>query len=88
LPVLGKFRNNGVMNKHTLITADPNVMTGMPCVKGTRVTVSNVVRQVASGRTIGEICQDYPYLTEEGIRAALAFAADIVSGETHDLLAS
>jgi uncharacterized protein (DUF433 family) len=76
------------MNKHTLISADPKVMTGMPCIKGTRVTVSNVIRQVASGRTLGEICQDYPYLTEEGIRAALAFAADIVSGETHDLLAS
>jgi uncharacterized protein (DUF433 family) len=76
------------MNQHPEITADPKVMTGMPCIKGTRVTVANVVRQIASGRTPDEICKDYPYLTVESIRAALAFAADIASSETHELLAS
>ena len=76
------------MERHAKISADPKVMSGMPCIKGTRVTVSNIVRQVAAGRTIQEICQDYPYLTSEDIRSALGFAADFVATETYDLIAS
>ena len=76
------------MNPHPEITADPHVMSGVPCIKGTRVTVSNIVRQIAAGRTPDEICEDFPYLTLESIRAALAFAADMASVETHELLAS
>ena len=63
-------------------------MTGVPCIKGTRVTVANIVRQVAAGRTTEEICSDYPYLTLDSIRAALAFAADLTSVESYELLAS
>lgn len=73
------------MNEHPSITADPKVMTGMPCIKGTRVTVANVVRQIAAGRSPGDICRDYPYLTAESIRAALEFAADLSAAETYEL---
>jgi len=76
------------MNDHPNISADPNVMTGMPCIRGTRVTVANVVRQIAAGRTADEICSDYPYLTPDSIRAALDFAADVSASETYELLAS
>ncbi len=76
------------MNDHPLIIADPKVMTGMPCIKGTRVTVANIVRQIAAGRHPDEICRDYPYLTLDSIRAALEFAADVSASETHELLAS
>lgn len=76
------------MNAHPDVTADPNVMTGMPCIKGTRVTVANIVRQIAAGRTGVEICTDYPYLTPDSIRAALEFAADVSASETYELLAS
>lgn len=69
-------------NPHPEITANPNIMTGMPCIKGTRITVANLLRQIAAGRTPDKICQDYPSLTIESIRAALAFAADIISSET------
>ncbi len=62
-------------------------MTGLPCVRGTRVTVANIVRQIAAGRTPEEILRDYPDLTSEAIRAALEFAADISASETHELLA-
>jgi uncharacterized protein (DUF433 family) len=62
-------------------------MTGMPCIKGTRITVANLVRQIAAGRTPEEICRDYPYLTLESIRAALEFAADISSTETYGIAA-
>jgi uncharacterized protein (DUF433 family) len=76
------------MQDHPHIVSDPRVMTGVPCIKGTRVTVANIVRQVAAGRTTEEICNDYPYLTLDSIRAALAFAADLTSVESYELLAS
>jgi uncharacterized protein (DUF433 family) len=75
------------MNAHPQITANPAVMTGMPCIKGTRVTVANIVRQIAVGRTPDDICNDYPYLTQEAVRAALEFAADISASETYDIAA-
>lgn len=73
------------MKNHLEISADPKVMTGMPCIKGTRVTVANVVRQIAAGRSPSDICRDYPYLTAESIRAALEFAADVSASETYEL---
>ena len=73
------------MHEHPEISADPKVMTGMPCIKGTRVTVANVLRQVAAGRTVDEICRDYPYLTPASIAAALEFAADVSTAETYEL---
>lgn len=76
------------MNKHLHITSDPKVMTGMPCIKGTRITVANIVRQFAAGRTADEICADYPHLTIESIKDALAFAAELTAAESYELLAS
>lgn len=76
------------MRSHPAISSDPKVMTGVPCIRGTRVTVANLVRQVAAGRSPEEICQDYPYIKLEDVRAALEFAADMAAGETHELLAS
>lgn len=76
------------MNDHPNITANPKVMIGIPCIKGTRVTVANVVRQIAAGRTPDEICRDYPYLTLDSIRAALEFAADVAASETYEFLVS
>lgn len=73
------------MKQHPGITADPKVMTGVPCIKGTRVTVANVVRQMAAGRSRDEICRDHPYLTADSIRAALEFAADLSASMPSDL---
>jgi len=57
------------------IPLDPNVMGGKPCIRGLRVTVGAIVRLVASGYSIAEILKAYPYLEEEDIREALAYAA-------------
>ena len=57
------------------ITRDPAVMGGKPCVRGMRVTVGMIIGLVASGRGFGEILNAYPYLEEEDIRQALAYAA-------------
>ena len=59
----------------TRITLDPDVMGGKPCIRGMRITVGTVVGLVASGRSIPEILAAYPYLEEEDVREALAYAA-------------
>jgi len=57
------------------ITRNPEVMGGKPCLRGMRVTVGTLVGLVASGRSNTEILAAYPYLEEEDIRQALAYAA-------------
>jgi uncharacterized protein (DUF433 family) len=63
------------MQQLTRITFSPEVMGGKPCLRGLRVTVGTVVGLMASGRTIEEILQAYPYLELADIYAALAYAA-------------
>ena len=58
------------------ITIDPNIRFGKPCIKGTRITVYDVLGWLASGMTYDQIIQDYPELSLEDIKACLAFAAD------------
>jgi uncharacterized protein (DUF433 family) len=57
------------------ITRSPEVMGGKPCLRGLRVTVGMVVGLVAAGHSNPEILAAYPYLEEEDIRQALAYAA-------------
>ena len=57
------------------ITINPAVMSGKPCIRGLRVTVANVLRQLANHRTPAEILASYPYLEAEDIDACLAYAA-------------
>lgn len=64
------------MNYSEYITIDPNIRFGRPCVKGTRISVYDVLGWMASGMSIEEIIKDYPELNEEKIRACLGFAAD------------
>lgn len=63
------------MSELPRITLDPNVMGGKPCIRGTRVTVGTIVGLVASGHSTEAILKAYPYLEEEDIRQALAYAA-------------
>ena len=58
------------------ISIDPEIRSGKPCIKGTRVTVGDILQWLASGMDISEILDDFPLLKEEHIRAALAFAAN------------
>ena len=57
------------------ITFNPNVMGGKPCNRGLRVTVGMIVGLVASGYSNSDILEAYPYLEEEDIHEALAYAA-------------
>ena len=63
------------MKQLTRITLNPKVMGGKPCIRGLRVTVGTVVGLLAAGHTIDEILKLYPYLEEEDLREALAYAA-------------
>lgn len=57
------------------ITLEPGKRSGKPCIRGLRITVSDVLEYLASGMTEEEILTDLPDLEPEDIRAALAFAA-------------
>ena len=63
------------------ITLDPAVMSGKPCIRGLRVTVANILRQLANHRTTGEILAAYPNLESEDIDACLGYAALRVDDE-------
>ena len=64
------------MDYRQLITIEAGKRSGKPCIRGMRITVSDVLDYLASGMSEDEILQDFPDLTREDIRACLAFAAD------------
>jgi uncharacterized protein (DUF433 family) len=64
------------MDYSNIITMEPGKRGGKPCIRGLRITVYDVLDYLASGMTHADILRDFPYLTEEDIRACLAFAAD------------
>jgi uncharacterized protein (DUF433 family) len=66
-----------------LISIDPEVCHGQPCVRGTRVLVTTVLDALASGLSAAEVVRHYPTLTEEGVRAALAYGAWLAKQEVH-----
>jgi uncharacterized protein (DUF433 family) len=59
------------------ISINPNVCFGKPCIRGTRIWVSLILDFMANGMTIKEILDEYPHLTEEDIRAAIAYGAEM-----------
>ena len=60
-----------------MITSDPKTMMGKPTVAGTRITVELILEKLAAGESIQQILSEHPRLTEEAIRASIAFAADV-----------
>jgi uncharacterized protein (DUF433 family) len=64
------------MKYQDIITIEPGKRNGKPCIRGLRMTVSDVLEYLASGMSHEEILEDFPDLTEEDIRACLSFAAD------------
>ncbi|MBK8648118.1 MAG: DUF433 domain-containing protein [Gemmatimonadetes bacterium] len=58
------------------ISLDPAIRFGKPCVRGTRITVGDVLGSLASGMTEAQVLADFPDLTHEDILARLAFAAE------------
>jgi uncharacterized protein (DUF433 family) len=63
------------------ISINPRVMTGKPVIRGTRVPVELIVRMLAQGIPERDILQEYPRLQPDDIRAALAYAAQVLAHE-------
>jgi uncharacterized protein (DUF433 family) len=59
-----------------IITIEPGKRAGRPCIRGMRIAVADVLGWLAAGMSHEEILADFPELTEEDIRAVLAYAAD------------
>ncbi|HVF20814.1 MAG TPA: DUF433 domain-containing protein [Mycobacteriales bacterium] len=70
------------------ITVEPNRMRGLPCIRDTRATVSAVLGQLAAGRTVEELLQEFPYLEREDVLAALEWAAAAAQDRELPLAAS
>lgn len=67
------------------ITINPDICFGKPSIRGMRIPVYLIVDLVASGKTTQQILEDYPYLEEEDIKQALAYAAALVKEEVVNL---
>ena len=67
------------------IAIDPDVCFGKPTIRGTRVWVGLILGLLANGLTIEELLRDYPYLTEEDVRACLAYGAKLSVGRYVDV---
>ena len=64
------------MNYSDVITIEPGKRGGKPCIRGLRITVYDVLEYLAGGMSHADVLREFPYLTEEDIRACLAYAAD------------
>lgn len=64
------------MDYRTRLVIDPEVRFGKPCVRGTRISVGDILGFLASGMSVVEIVEDYPSLIAEDVLACLAYAAD------------
>jgi uncharacterized protein (DUF433 family) len=68
------------------IDIDPTIMMGKPVIRGTRITVELILRKLAVGTSEGDLLEDYPHLTTEDVRAAVAYGAVSVAHEEVVLL--
>lgn len=64
------------MDYRERITINPGIRSGKPCIRGTRISVTDVFDYLGGGMTIAGVLEDFPDLTAEDIQACFAFAAD------------
>ena len=79
---LGRYTMNSI------ITLDPNVCHGKPCIRGLRYPVENVLEWLAGGMTVEEILSDYEDLTRDDILAVLSYAARLAHVNRFEQLAA
>ena len=61
-----------------IITADPEIMLGKPTIVGTRITVEHILEKLSHGEVVEQILDSHPQLTEESVKAAVAYALDVL----------
>ena len=65
---------NELLNR---ISVNPNICFGKPCIKGTRIWVSLILDFLSNGMSFDEVLEEYPSLTMEDIRAAIAYGSEM-----------
>jgi len=76
-------------NLHDRITINPRVLLGKPTIRGLRISVEQILHALAAGVPAEDLLQDYPELEPEDIRAAVAYAAAVITEERiYDLKAT
>jgi uncharacterized protein (DUF433 family) len=73
------------MKKLERIAIDPHICMGQPVIKGTRITVSTIVKMIAHGASVRDVVETYPELNDEDVKESLLFAAWSVSGESQQI---
>ncbi len=63
------------------ITLNPQVMTGKPTIRNTRLTVEHILKAYAAGLTFAELQEDFPFLEKADIQACLLYAVELVESE-------
>lgn len=66
-------------NSH--IVVDPNICSGKPCIRGTRIMVTNILGMMAGGYSVRRVVESYPELTKADVSAALEYASQIIDEE-------
>lgn len=69
------------MSNPVQIISDPDIMMGKPVIAGTRITVELILEKLAAGETPTQLLAAHPRLTQEGIQAALAYAAQTMRSD-------
>jgi len=69
------------MSAQDRIESNPKIMLGKPVIRGSRITVELIVRKISEGASEADVLKAYPGLTIEDVRAALAYAADVIAHE-------
>jgi uncharacterized protein (DUF433 family) len=67
--------------KHERIETNPDILAGKPVIKGTRLAVELILRELGAGMSVEAMMEAHPHLTVDDIRAAQAFAADYLADE-------
>ena len=73
---MNSFCYHHLVDYNKIITIEPGKRSGKPTIRGTRMTVTDVLEYLAGGMSEAEILSDFPDLTADDIKACLAFAAD------------
>jgi uncharacterized protein (DUF433 family) len=71
--------------EHERISIDPKIMVGKPCIKGTRITVELILKELGCGWSEHQVLEAHPHITVEDIHAAQAYASEFLSKHTSEL---
>lgn len=65
------------------LSADPAILNGKPCIRGTRLSVDLILEWMASGASFEAIREEYPYVSQEALREVLKYAAHYLKHDIH-----